>query len=273
VLDVLRAASLNPVRHYGLPLGLLQAGDPADFVIVDDLATLTVLETVIDGRCVWREGQPLFDVPGGARPNRFEPVLRRVEEFAVRGRDGQMRVIEVRDRQLVTGASLEPASCRDGYAVSDPSRDLLKIAVVNRYTAAPVAVGFVKNVGLQEGAVASSIAHDAHNIVAVGVRDCDICRAVNRVVEHRGALVVVWGEDDEVVLPLPIAGLMSDSDGARVARMYAGAEAAARRLGSSLSAPLMTLSFLSLSVIPELKLTDLGLFDGRSFEHVPLFVS
>ena len=183
-----------------------------------------------------------------------------------------MRLIQAEDGQLVTG-SLE-AHCRivDGCLVSDPARDILKIAVLDRYAGKPPALGFVRGFGLKRGAIASSVAHDSHNVIAVGVEDEDLARAINLVVSRKGGLAAA-GPDVEEILPLPVAGIMSQTDGFRTAARYEDVDRSAKALGSHLAAPFMTLSFMALPVIPELKLTDRGLFELSSFKHVDLYVA
>ena len=154
-----------------------------------------------------------------------------------------------------------------GKIVPDPQNDILKIVVVNRHKDVPVAKAFIKNFGLKTGALASSVAHDSHNIVAVGVDDESICKAVNMIIEHRGGVSIV-NDDEEMIVPLPVAGLMSNEDGYKVGKQYSLIDKAAKNAGSRLSAPFMTLSFMALLVIPHLKLSDMGLFDGDKFEFV-----
>jgi adenine deaminase len=249
-------------------MGLLRVGDRADFVEVGDLKGFDVRRTWIGGRLVAEGGETRIERAPVRVINRFAASAKRVEDFVVRARaGGQLNVIEVADGQLVTGRGREAALIREGRAVADASRDLLKIAVVNRYADAPPAVGFVRGFGLKRGAIASSVAHDSHNVVAVGADDVSLCRAVNEVIRHRGGLSVVDGEDAHA-LPLPIAGLMSDQDGYDVAQAYADVDGRAKGLGSGLGAPFMTLSFMALLVIPELKMSDRGLFDGRRWGFV-----
>jgi len=178
-----------------------------------------------------------------------------------------VNVIEAADGQLITRRRRDRATVHAGYVVADPSRDLLKIAVVNRYADAPPAVAFIRKVGLKRGAIASSVTHDSHNVVAIGATDEDLARAVNEVIRHRGGLAVAAGDEVES-LPLPIAGLMSDLPAGEVARRYAGLDMRAKELGCTLAAPFMTLSFMALLVIPELKLSDRGLFDGVAWRFV-----
>ncbi len=271
LFHVLRAACVNPVEHYGLRCGLLRPGDAADFVRLGDLTGFAVLETWIDGVCVARDGWSLLPRTTSPRVNRFHATPKRPFDFAVPAGAGRLRVIEALDGQIVTGAVELEARIADGLALADPARDVLKIAVVNRYRDAPPAVAFVRGVGLKRGALASSVAHDCHNLVAVGTSDEELARAVNLLIEHEGGLSAVDADGSDDVLPLPVAGLMSDGYAEDVAHGYARLTRRAREMGSPLSAPFMTLSFLALLVIPALKLSDLGLFDGTRFEFVPVF--
>lgn len=271
VFDVLRAACQNPVEHYGLRSGLLRPGDPADFIRLRDLVGFEVEETWIDGACVARDDKPLLPRIAAPHINAFRATAKSPHDFAVAAGVGKLRVIEVWDGHVVTGAGEAEATVRGGWAVADPARDLLKLVVVNRYQDRPPAVGFVRGLGLQRGAVASSVAHDCHNIVAAGATDAELARAVNAVVANGGGLAVAAEGGPDLVLPLPVAGLASDASAEEVAETYGALERAARALGSPLRAPFMTLSFLALLVIPALKLGDRGLFDGTAFAFVPLF--
>lgn len=270
-LAVLRAASLNPIRHYGLPIGLLRVGDPADFLEVDDLRSLRVLRTVVDGVVVAERGHSLVPFQPTACPNQWGATAPPAEAYRLKAAGSSVRSIRAHDGQLVTDEEIVSARIEDGWALPDPSRDLLLIAVANRYHNAKPALAFVRGVGLTRGAIASSVAHDSHNVVAVGADSDSLARAVAAVFEAKGGLAVVDGAQVEV-LPLPIAGLMSPLPGDQVAAAYGALDAHARELGSQLGAPFMTLSFLALLVIPALKLSDLGLFDGRRFEFVGGFV-
>jgi adenine deaminase len=267
LFDVLRAASLNPVKHYALPVGLLQAGDPADFVVVDDLKDFKVRETWIDGAKVYEAPRVLFDWSRPEAPNHFDCSPKRPEDFAVPDEPRYHEVIVAQDRQLITERERFelPAAC--GMLEADPGRDLLKLAVVNRYRDAPPAVAFIKNVGLKRGAIGSTVAHDSHNIIAAGASDAMIAKAVNALVAARGGVCYV-DERTEAVLPLAIAGLMSELEPEEIARRYAEIDALAKAAGATLSAPFMTLSFMALLVIPKLKLSDLGLFDAVWFAFV-----
>lgn len=268
---VLRAACLHPVQHYGLPLGRLRPGDPADFIVVEDLANFRVLATYIRGQCIAREGESLLPHWEVECVNRFRRRTIREEEVHVAVCSTTLRVIEAYDGQLVTGEVHCTAPVRDGLIVADPEQDILKVVVVNRYAEVSPAVAFIRGFGLRRGALASSVAHDSHNVIAVGASDAELCRAINAVMEQSGGLAVVDGEHVRV-LPLGIAGLMSPEDGYSVARRYAELDAAAKALGSPLQAPFMTLSFMALLVIPALKLSDRGLFDSRTFRFTSVCV-
>lgn len=272
--NALRAACVNPVLHYGLDVGLLRVGDPADFVEVDGLATMNVRRTFINGEVVAADGKSAWAYVQSAAPNQFRASLKRPEQFKIGvppiAAGKTVRVIEALDGQLVTGCLHVQPVVRDGLIQADPANDVLKIAHVDRYTDQPPVTALVKNFGLKRGAIASSVAHDSHNIVAVGASDDELCRAVNAVIEARGGIATVVGKDVHV-LPLPIAGLMSDLDGAEVAERYSKLDRIAKDLGSQLGAPFMTLSFLALLVIPALKLGPAGLFDVEQFAPVALF--
>lgn len=268
-LKALRCACLNPVQHYGLDLGLLQPGDRADCIVVESLTTMRVLQTYIGGRCCAEAGQPLLPRTTPTAVNRFTVGRVDENELGVVAEKGEIRIMEAMDGQLVTNSLRLAATVVDGKVVADPGRDILKLVVVNRYQPSPPAVAFIKGFGLQDGAIASSVAHDSHNIVAVGCSDSEISRAINAVIDQQGGICAA-GPDFCDILPLPIAGLMATNDGYEVARAYTAVDARAKALGTPLHAPFMTLSFMALLVIPELKLSDKGLFDGSAFRFVNL---
>ncbi len=271
VFNVLKAACINPVTHYKLNVGLLQRGDPADFIVVKDLVNFEVLQTYINGELVAENGQTKIK-PGRAnamRPvNQFNADALTPADFIVPF-TGQKNipVIEALEGQLITNKLEYTPKTANGQIISDTDRDILKIVVVNRYHKAPVAKAFIKNIGFKEGAIASSVAHDSHNVVAVGADDESICRAVNLIIEQKGGISCV-SSNGEIVLALPVAGLMSQEDGYTVAEAYTTIDAMAKSLGSTLAAPFMTLSFMALLVIPHLKLSDKGLFDGDAFRLI-----
>lgn len=271
LMDVLQCACVNPVRHYGLNVGLLQPGDPADFIVLDNLERMNVRKTYIDGVLVAENGVSFVDRVEADAPNNFATSPKTPSQFRVEAASATIRVIEALDGQLVTNELHETATQRDGAVVADVEADILKIAVVNRYADEPPAVAFIKNFGLQRGAIASCVAHDSHNIIAVGTNDEDICAAVNGIIEARGGISVAF-QGTVKTLSLPVAGIMTTDDGYKVAEQYAHLDRMAKELGTTLASPFMTLSFMALLVIPALKLSDKGLFDGGAFQFVPLEV-
>ena len=279
VLQVLRVACRNPVEHYRLPVGLLRTGDPADFIVVDNLTDFRVCQTYLNGELVAENGQTrIASVPGRAVNNFHARPVSAAEFQLLAPNPGQpdaspeIRVIECFDGQLITARHDVPARVENGLVVPDVAQDILKLTVVNRYHAAPPAVAFIQGFGLKRGALASSVGHDSHNITAVGCDDESLARAINLVMEAKGGLAVVGADGEELLLPLPVAGLMSGQDGYRVAADYSAIDALSRQLGSPLGAPFMTLSFMALLVIPSLKLSDKGLFDGEAFRFVEAVV-
>lgn len=266
-MQVLKCAAVNPVKHYGLKVGLLQKGDPADLVVIDDFDRFNILETYINGVMAAKNGEPLLPKVKTGVINNFKVKLKSPVDFRVKADRNEIDCIEVIDGELITGWIKVAPKVEEGYIISDPERDLLKITVVNRYRQAPPVVGFIKNFGLKKGAIASSVAHDSHNIVAVGVTDEDLAGAVNLVIKNKGGLSVVEDGREEI-LPLPVAGLMSIEDGYKVAGDYQRIAAKAKQLGSDLEDPFMTMSFMTLPVIPKLKITDRGLFDADNFQII-----
>lgn len=273
VFNILQTACINPVKHYKLPVGLLNPGDPADFILVKDLVQFEVSSTYINGELVAQNGiSNIRSVPTNAINNfnceKIEPTALIISENEYPNKNGIIPVIEALDGQLITNKLLLTGSLQNGNWVTDTENDILKIVVVNRYHTAPIAKAFIKNFGLTHGAIASSVAHDSHNIVAVGVDDASIAAAINVVIEAKGGVSVVDGTNETAsskVLPLPVAGLMSAADGFEVASTYTAIDVEAKALGSKLEAPFMTLSFMALLVIPHLKLSDKGLFNGDDF--------
>ena len=263
LFNILRAACINPVNHYNMNVGLLREGDPADFVILSDLIHFEVVKTYINGILVAENGRSLIPSVQVAAINHFNCRLKSPGDFKSGGSLSPI-LIEALDGQLITNKLAFTPKEQDGEVISDPENDVLKIAVVNRYHEAPVSIGFIKNFGLKRGAIASSVAHDSHNIVAVGVDDNSLAEAVNLIIKEKGGVSCVDGEK-QVMISLPVAGLMSTADAYDVANAYTGIDRMAKDLGSRLSAPFMTLSFMALLVIPHLKLSDKGLFDGDHF--------
>ncbi len=276
VFHVLQAACVNPVKHYKLPHGILQVGDAADFIVVSDLKDFKVEQTYINGQLVAEKGTTKIHSQPSTSINQFNCNIKTLADFSFpllkwgteEENIEQVLVIEALDGQLITNKIVEAITSFEivnNELQSNIEKDLLKMVVVNRYKDAPVAKAFIKNFGLKKGAIASSVAHDSHNIIAVGVDAESICRAVNLVIEAKGGVSAVYNKKHHI-LPLPVAGLMSAADGYQVAEAYSKLDAMAKEMGSSLSAPFMSLSFMALLVIPHLKLSDLGLFDGDSFQ-------
>lgn len=269
-VTVLRAASLNPVKHYDLEVGLLQKGDPADFILVDEIDKFNVLATYINGERVGENAGTLIDSVPQKPINRFNIEKISTDDIRLAPKGKKMRVIEAEDGQLITKEFTAEAKVEGDNVVSDTDRDILKMIVLNRYEASRPAIGFVKNFMLKKGAIASTVAHDSHNIIAVGTTDEEIARAINMLIENKGGVSLV-DKTNEMIVPLPVAGLMSNKNAYDVARDYDAIDTMAKSLGSRLNAPYMTLSFMALLVIPDLKLSDKGLFDGKKFEFTALF--
>ncbi|WP_200942730.1 adenine deaminase [Dyadobacter sp. Leaf189] len=274
--DVLLAACINPVLHYKLPVGLLKVDDPADMILVNNLNDFRILETRINGETVAENGKTLIYDLRSAHPNHFECSFKNADEFGLstdsKENEIGVRVIEVFDGQLITGELNAAVQVKNGKIAVDIDQDILKIAVVNRYSDIRPAVALIRNFGLKSGAIASSVAHDSHNIIAVGTSDEAIAKAVNLIIGARGGVSAV-GVEEEQLLALPIAGLMSDEDGYKVAAAYTEIDQFVKdKLKSTLKSPFMSLSFMALLVIPALKLSDKGLFDGANFNFVPLSI-
>lgn len=269
-MSVLKSAILNPIDHYDLEVGALQTGDPADMIIVDNLNDFRVLATYVNGTLIARNGKTLIRSVTETVPNNFhaEPVS--TVDISVSPHGNKLKVMEALDGQLITNIVHADPKIKDGNVVSDPENDILKIVVLNRYNKAKPAVAFIRNFGLKRGAIASSVAHDSHNIVAVGADDEQVVRAINLIIKEKGGVSLVDSRE-EIILPLPVAGLMSVEDGYKIAEEYHKIDKKAHELGSTLRAPFMTLSFMALLVIPDLKLSDKGLFDGRKFSFTNLF--
>jgi len=269
-LQIIRACTLNPVKHYNIPVGLLRPGDDADFIETDNFSDFNIKATYIRGLKVAENGRTLIEGVVETRPNKFlaRPVTE--ADLRVKASSGNIKVQKAQDGQLITEAIYLKPLITDGCVQSDPDRDILKMMVMNRYAPSSPAVDFVLGFGLKRGAIASTVAHDSHNIIAVGTSDKDIATAANLLVAAKGGIALADG-DKISLLPLPVAGLMSDSDGYEVARRYEEINELANSLGSSLTAPYMTLSFMALLVIPALKLSDKGMFDGNTFKFTSLF--
>lgn len=271
IFKILQSACVNPVKHYGMKVGLLRENDPADFIVVEDLIDFNVLQTYINGELVSKNGKSsIKDVPFET-PNNFNISAKDITDFEIKSIATKIRVIEALEGQLITNEIHHSPKIENGKLVSDIENDILKMAVVNRYQNAKPAIAFIKNFGLKKGAIASSVAHDCHNIVVVGTSDDEICKAVNLIIASKGGICAVDGYQNKI-LGLPVAGIISDKDGWETGKLYQEIDAMAKGLGSKLKAPFMTLSFMALLVIPDLKLSDKGLFSGKSFAFVDLEV-
>ena len=270
VFNVLKAACINPVVHYQLPTGMARVNDPANFIVIEDLTHFKVAQTYINGQLVAEKGQSLIQPIDEKIINQFNTTLIKVEDIQVDlgvypTKENKIAVIEAIDGQLITNYLWEDPTITDGKIISDTNKDILKIVVYNRYHPAAPKMAFIRNFGFKHGAIASTVAHDSHNIIAVGVNDQEIVQAINAVILEKGGISCVK-EQELKVLGLPVAGLMSKDDPYMVAEAYSTIDAMAKSLGSNLGAPFMTLSFMALLVIPHLKLSDKGLFDGDRFK-------
>ena len=269
IFKILQAACVNPVKHYNLEVGLLQKGDAADFIVVDSLEKFNVLETYINGELVAKNGESFVKSVPFDILNNFDTDKKKVTDFRFDSSVEKIRVIEALDGELVTNQIEETSLIVDGNLVSNTATDVLKMTVVNRYKNAKPSIAFIKNFGIKEGAIASSVGHDSHNIIAIGVSDEAICKAVNLIIENRGGVCAV-NETEEKIVSLPVAGIMSDLSAEEIGKSYAELDKMAKQMGSTLRAPYMSLSFMALLVIPSLKLSDKGLFDGTSFKFTSI---
>lgn len=272
IFNILRAASVNPVFHYGVNVGLLREGDSSDFIVVKDLTNFDVLKTVINGVVVFENGKSYIKSKSVQLINNFNTRNIDLNDLTVFGNNNKrIKLMSVEDGSLLTTKKyIYPKLNKKGEIVSDIEKDILKIILHNRYSNQPVQIGFIEGFGLKQGAFATSISHDSHNIIAVGVSDEDIVSSVNAIVEKKGGISVsLRGNVD--ILELPIAGLMSNKDIETVSNDYISIKSKAKELGCKLNSPFMTLAFMSLIVLPELKLGAYGLFDYEKFEFVSLF--
>lgn len=272
IFDLLYVTSVIPVFHYKIDVGLLRVGDPADFIVVDDLENLTVLSTYICGKEVYSCGKVALCECEIPKINNFKAKKLKLDEIEVRKRGESVRVIGVKEGSLVTKSLVEYPKTEGHFVVADTQRDILKVVLVDRYKEEKsVVVGFVKGFGLKKGAIASSVSHDSHNLIGVGCDDNSLVEALNAIIEHDGGLSF-YSQDKKLVLPLSVAGLMSDKGYNVVASTYEKLNKYVRDCGCTISHPYMALSFLSLGVIPELKITSFGLFDVLEQRFVDLFV-
>jgi len=268
--NVLRAACLNPVDHYNLPTGKMQLGDPANFIVVKDLVSFDVIQTYINGVMVAENGNSFIEAVVETTINQFDAKKLNEADLKIHADDypisnGNIAVIEAIDGQLITHCLWMPPTLSQDEFKSNVEQDVLKMVVYNRYHAAAPKMAFIKNFGFKRGAIASTVAHDSHNIIAVGVSDTDLMNAINLVIHEKGGISCVDGNEQKII-GLPVAGLMSVQDPYQIAAEYTEIDKMAKGLGSLLGSPFMTLSFMALLVIPHLKLSDKGLFDGDHFK-------
>ena len=259
---VFRSTTLNPIQHYRLPLGLIQAGDSADFLIVDSLENLNILSSWYQGKKHEPENNLQQINTGFSFP--FHAKITEEKDFCVPASTHPQHIIGIKDHQLLTDHKTSVLPCSSSEMLPDPAQDIIRIALINRYRAEKPVCAWVKGFGLKQGAFASSVAHDSHHILVTGVDKSEMSTAVNMLIQHRGGLCASF-QNTSMILPLPIAGLMSLMDAKDTAKAYTQIDQLIKMWGSTLSAPWMTLSFLGLLLIPSLKLGELGLFDGINY--------
>lgn len=273
LFDVLQVACVNPVKHYGLDVGLLRVGDPADFIVTEDITEFSSCQTYIDGNKVAANGESYIETVAAPLINNFniEPVVETVFELPAEA--DKIRVIKAVDGELVTQSFVADTTVENGNAISNTPTDVLKMAVINRYQPSPPALAFINGFELKNGAIASCVGHDSHNIIAVGCDDVSIAAVVNAVIHNKGGIAAISNGGIQA-LPLPVGGIMTNGDAFSVAEEYTAIDRMVKEeMACQLNAPFMTLSFMALLVIPSLKLGDRGLFDGESFKFTELFVS
>ena len=270
ILDILKAATLTPIRHYNLEVGLLQKNDPADFIIVDNFIDFNILKTYIDGKLVAENNKSLIPKNDVELINNFETEEVDIDDFKIYDEGKNVKIINAISGELLTEKIVGRPKSVNNNLVSDVDNDILKIAVINRYEKKKMSLGFIKNFGLKKGSIASSVAHDSHNIVVIGCSDEEMANAANMIVNTKGGLVA-WSQDNSICIPLPVAGLMTNADGHKIAADYQALVTLSKEFGSTLNDPFMTMGFMSLLVIPKLKLSDKGLFDCEKFELTTLF--
>jgi adenine deaminase len=267
---VIKACTFNPVNHYQLDVGLLQPGDTADFAIVNNLQDFSILSTYINGELIAENGRCLLKPVNITIPNKFSVDYISAGDLEVKALRNRIKVIKALEGQLITEQVFVNIKSEDGFIQSDPENDIIKIIVLNRYVKSKPSIGFITGFGLQRGAIASTVAHDSHNIIAIGTNDDEIASAINLLITSKGGISLVCGKKS-LHLPLPVAGIMSNEDGFKVAENYKLMNQEVKHIGAVFKSPFMTMSFMALLVIPELKISDRGLFDGNKFEFTSLF--
>ena len=269
-IKAIKSCTYNPVKHYNLDVGLLQKGDPADFIIIDNLNDFSVQATYINGKLVAQNGKDAIKSINYTKPNKFNATSINLHDLEINAKGSYIKVIRAMDGQLITEKMIVKAESENAIIQNDLTNDILKIVVLNRYAKSKPAIGFINGFGLKKGAIASTVAHDSHNIIAVGTNDKEIVRAINLLIATKGGISLV-DQRKELLLALPIAGIMSTQNGYKVANEYNLLNREVQSLGSPLHSPFMTLSFMALLVIPQLKISDQGLFDGNKFAFTSLF--
>lgn len=270
IFDILQVVSVNPVKHYNLDVGLLQIGDLADFIIVDNLEDLNVKANIINGVNVLENGFNSINTTSDISNYAFSPTIN-LENLSLKARGSKVKVIEVLEGELVTNLVEKNVLIKDEKIITDIESDILKIVVVNRFKSNELYIGLIKGFGLTKGAIAESIAHDSHHIIAVGVDDVSIFRAIEYIIKNKGG-VCYCDSIDVIGLALPVYGLMGFDSGNIIADKYKEINNKVVADGCGLNAPFMTLSFMALSVIPMLKITPKGLFDVTKFQFTDLFI-
>lgn len=270
LFDVLQTAIVNPIKHYKLDVGLLREGDYADLIVIDDFDSFNILQTYIDGNLVAENGVSYLNPVYIDKINVFNATPISENDIKVEPKGNSLKVISAIEGELITEMLITKPKVVANEVVCDTENDILKLVVYNRYSESKPAVAFIKNFNLRSGALATSVAHDSHNIIAVGASDSDLVNAINKLIGTKGGMTIANG-DEVLSLPLPIAGIMSDLKAEEVAELYSKLNKKAISLGTKLKAPFMTLSFMALLVIPKLKLSDKGLFDGEKFCFTDLF--
>jgi adenine deaminase len=267
VMNVLKIASLNPIKHYNLDVGLLQIGDPADFIVINNFQEFKITQTFVNGILIAENGETKIPHKKVRPINNFNVNLKIPDDFNLIPKNKTLPVIKPIDGELITEKLEYQPKLKNSDVQTNLEQDILKITVVNRYQDAKPAIALINGFGLKKGALATSVGHDSHNIIAVGVDNESLAIAVNDVIKSKGGMVVYDGNTSKI-LPLPIAGLMANDDAWDVAIKYKEIQQDAKKLGCPFVAPFMTLSFMALLVIPKIKLSDKGLFDGELFKFI-----
>ncbi len=255
IFDILKIACINPIKHYSLDIGTLNINDSADFIIIDNLRDFNIQQTIIKGNIVYKNNKVLIKRKKTIPINNFNIKKKNIKDFYFNTKNKRINIIIAYDKQLFTNMEIIK-----NRRLPDKENDILKIAVINRYKNSKPSIGFIKGFGLQDGAIASSISHDSHNIIVIGTNDYDICKAVNLIIRNKGGLSVYSKKKNfSQVLKLPIAGIMSNNNYKYIAKKYTQVDLLSKKLGSKLSSPFMTMSFMALTVIPEIKISDKGI--------------